>query len=52
MVCTHVATRRNTSWLISNMVATTERSLVIIANSTLKEYEIIILIYNRKKHAG
>ncbi len=36
------------SQAISNMVATIERSRFIIANYTLKEYEIIMLIYNSK----
>ncbi len=41
---------RNSTWIISNMVATTQaqkNALIFFANS-LKEYEIIKLIYNRK----
>ncbi len=38
----------NESWVISNIAATTvasgQPSLFVIANSTLKEYEIITLI--------
>ncbi len=36
------------SWVISNMESTTECSHIFIASMTLKEYEIIKLIYNRK----
>ncbi len=49
--CNRSATARNVPWVISNMAASTMLTLFVIADSTLKEYEIITLIYNRK-HAG
>ncbi len=42
MKFTHAATMRNASWVISNMTL-----IFFIASYTLKEYEIITLIYIR-----
>ncbi len=47
MVCTRPSTMHSVSWVISNMGATTKLTFFVIADYILKEYEIILLIYNR-----
>ncbi len=40
--------KSNASRVISHMAVTTTLTIFVIADSTLKEYETITLIYNRK----